>query len=165
MSREDERKAYKKRWSEENKERLKAKKTIWLKENPEKRKATVKKYKDANKEKAQQYILDNYEWYLFNSARSRARVHNIEFSLLITDIRIPELCPYLSKPLTRIQGQGRQDYNPSVDRKDSTKGYTKDNIEIISDKANRMKNNASWEELFTFSENILKLKNSDIEGD
>jgi len=150
--------AYKKKWTQDNKEHCNAKAKAWAKNNPEKRKEIVKKYKDANKDKACQYILDNYEWYIFNAARTRARVHQVEFNLEKTDIVIPEFCPYLEVPLTRIQGKGRQDFNPSLDRIDPTKGYTRDNIEIISDKANRMKNNASPTELLTFAKNInLKL--------
>lgn len=49
------------------------------------------------------------------------------------------------------------DGTPTVDRKDSTKGYTQDNCWIISAKANRIKTNASISELKTFAANISKL--------
>lgn len=42
---------------------------------------------------------------------------------------------------------GFRDNSPSIDRIDSTKGYTRDNIQIISWKANSIKRNASLEEL------------------
>ena len=41
---------------------------------------------------------------------------------------------------------GGLDSSPSVDRIDNKKGYTKSNIQIISRKANQIKNNASFEE-------------------
>lgn len=127
---------------------------------PEQRKAnrklTVAKYKSYNRATSQKYILDNYEWYIFNSCRNRCRRLGVEFNITAEDIVIPENCPYLGIPLTRIRYEGRQDYNPSLDRIDPTKGYIPGNIEVISDKANRMKNNASKEELITFAKNILE---------
>lgn len=161
MTNAERRKEYNRKWALENKDKVNASKKKWLEGNPEKRKAAVKKYKEANKQKGIDYILNNYEWYIFNTARSRARVHKVEFDLKLEDIAIPILCPYLGIPLTRIQGKGRQDYNPSIDRIDPTKGYTRGNIEIISDKANRMKNNATPEELVTFAKSILRKFNNE----
>jgi len=63
----------------------------------------------------------------------------------------PEFCPILGiklEPGTGVQ----KDCNPSLDRIDNTKGYTKDNICVISLKANRLKNSASLDE-------IIKIKN------
>jgi hypothetical protein len=40
-----------------------------------------------------------------------------------------------------------RDHCPSVDRIDNSRGYTHDNIVIVSFKANRLKSNASIEEL------------------
>jgi hypothetical protein len=47
--------------------------------------------------------------------------------------------------------------SPSIDRVDSSKGYTKDNIQVISHRANNLKNNATLEELrklVTYVENF-----------
>ena len=46
---------------------------------------------------------------------------------------------------------GDLDTSPSLDRIDPTRGYVHDNIQIISNLANRMKNNASDEQLLRFS--------------
>lgn len=43
-----------------------------------------------------------------------------------------------------------------IDKIDNSKGYVKGNIQIISMKANAMKNSASLEELHTFCKNILR---------
>lgn len=114
MSKAEERRAYKKEWESKNKEKVTESKQKWLKNNPEKRKEVTKKYREVNKEKARKYIIDNYEWYILNSVKNRCRVHNIEMNITKEDIIIPELCPYLNKPLTRIQGKGRQDYNAEI---------------------------------------------------
>lgn len=82
---------------------------------------------------------------MYADARKRAKKKGIEFSLLIEDIHIPEQCPVLKIPLFQGDG-GRIDNSPSLDRVDNDKGYTKDNIQVISQRANALKNNGSiWE--------------------
>lgn len=89
------------------------------------------------------------------AAKARAKNSGLEFSLTLEDIKIPEICPYLKIPLTRIIGEGVQWTNASLDRIDNSKGYTKDNIEVISFKANSMKQHASIEDLRSFSTYVL----------
>jgi len=51
--------------------------------------------------------------------------------------------------------------SPSIDRIDNKLGYTKDNIRIISYKANTLKNDSSIEEytnIFNFYKNLLTSK-------
>jgi hypothetical protein len=43
----------------------------------------------------------------------------------------------------------------SIDRIDSSKGYIKGNVQILSMKANNMKSSANVEELLIFSKNII----------
>jgi len=124
--------------------------------NPDKRKEVVKRYKDANKEQGYQYIINDWEGYILRGIKARCRIHSIDFNLDKSDIIIPDKCPYLGVPLTRIQGKGRQETNPSVDRIDPSYGYIKGNIEIISDLANRMKSNARPNELVSFAKEVLR---------
>lgn len=91
---------------------------------------------------------------LFNLAKNRAKTLNIPFDITIDDISIPKSCPILNIPL--IPGIGAQSPNsPSIDRIVPNLGYTKNNIAVISYRANAMKNDASNEELLAFSKNIL----------
>lgn len=94
---------------------------------------------------------------LYNSCQQNAKKRNLEFTITREDIIIPEYCPILGIELTNISEQGRVKSNASVDRIDNTKGYTKENIIIISDLANRMKQNATKEELIAFAKGVIKL--------
>lgn len=128
---------------------------IWRRKNPEK----------AGLYRAR-WTMKKYEYVLYVSARTRSRLRDIEFSLVPEDIIIPKYCPYLNVELTRIQGQGKVDTNASIDRINRNKGYTKDNIQIISNLANRMKNSSSMSQLLVFAENVLKLhKDKDLGTD
>lgn len=84
---------------------------------------------------------------LWRSVRCRARRLGLPFDLEPYDIVIPECCPVLGIPL-QFAPKGRTSNTPSIDRRDPAKGYTKDNIKVISWRANRLKSDASLEELF-----------------
>ena len=92
---------------------------------------------------------------MWQHARRRAKLKGLECTITVWDIRIPEVCPYLGIPLK--QNGGRWEYHPSLDRIDNSKGYTPDNIRVISRKANTMKNDASVERLLLFAKNIIAL--------
>lgn len=100
----------------------------------------------------------NLEKLLLSRAKNRAIKLGLEFNLTVEDIVIPKTCPLLGVPLGNKYKDPHipADHVPSIDRKDNTKGYTKDNIWIISFKANRMKNTATKPELIHFAKAILK---------
>lgn len=115
------------------------------------------KQKQRMKEAAQRYVQENQEYRLLHSCKGNAKRKGVPFSLEIEDIKIPKYCPIIGVELTNTSKEGRVWSNASVDRLDSTKGYTPDNIWIISDLANRMKQNATKEQLILFARGILKL--------
>ena len=73
----------------------------------------------------------------------------------LKDIIIPKICPILEVPII-LGSKGNYEYTPSLDRIDNSKGYIKGNIQVISKKANSMKNSATLEELQKFCTNILR---------
>ena len=79
------------------------------------------------------------------AAKSRAKRKNLEFNITEDDIYIPETCPALGIIIKRSDKINSGDAI-SLDRLDSTKGYTKDNINIISMRANGIKSDATFEE-------------------
>jgi len=90
---------------------------------------------------------------MLNNAKKRALKKGIDFSLTKEDIVIPEVCPILKVPFV-IGTKDNYDYTPTIDRIDNSKGYTKENIQIISNKANSMKNSASFEMLQNFAKYV-----------
>ncbi len=83
---------------------------------------------------------------LLKSSKNNARSKNLINELSLEDIVIPEYCPVLNIPLFKGE-KIYSDNSPSIDRVDNSKGYLKDNIIIVSRRANCIKNNATVEEL------------------
>lgn len=100
-------------------------------------------------------LQKDQQYRLWCSARQRALKNGIEFTLNVADVEIPERCPLLHCKLTNISGKGRVYSNASIDRINPNEGYIKENIQVLSDLANRMKQNASPSQLVTFAKNIL----------
>lgn len=87
--------------------------------------------------------------------KGRAKQKGLEFNLTIEDFQdVPDICPVLGIPIDKTFQERRgpydfkkRDFCPSVDRIDNTKGYVKGNIVIVSNRANRLKNDATMAEL------------------
>lgn len=79
--------------------------------------------------------------------RHHSKKKGWDFNLDESDISVPEVCPVLGIPLSVNNSESNKDDSPSIDRIDPKKGYTKGNVAVISMKANRIKNDASLEDL------------------
>lgn len=87
---------------------------------------------------------------MLNRSKSRAKRKGFEHNIELDDISIPDNCPLLGIPL--IKGEDSvQENSPTLDRIDSSKGYIKGNVWVISYKANTIKSNATPEELLTIA--------------
>lgn len=85
---------------------------------------------------------------MLSAARSRAKQRGIPFQLKADDISIPARCPVLHVPL----GSGHRDNAPSLDRIKPALGYVPGNVIVISQRANRIKNDATPDELYDIAE-------------
>jgi len=117
------------------------------------------RYTDKYKEKikrTQEKRIQNKEKALLTSVKQRSKRKNINFTICVEDIVIPEYCPILGIPI-KHNTTGLQPDSPSIDRIDNSKGYTKDNIRVISNRANILKKDITIEELekiIAFYDNI-----------
>ncbi len=108
--------------------------------------------KCTNKRRKQVYDNNPISRMLMNS-KSRSQQSKLEFNITKEDVPIPKLCPILQVPL--ILGKANDyEFAPSIDRIDSTKGYIKGNVKVVSALANRMKTNATRKQCLTFANNI-----------
>lgn len=122
---------YQKEWRKRNANRVRAYNNDWHKKNPDK--------------------------YFFWGLRAAARKKKIPFDIVFEDIKYPSNCPVLGIPLFRNTGKhGPCANSPSIDKIIPGLGYIKGNVQVISQRANVMKNDASPEELLRFAEWILK---------
>lgn len=91
-----------------------------------------------------EYRDKNPKKMLLIGAKRRAKANGRTFNLIEDDIKISERCPILGIELSRNTGNKRMhDRSPTIDRIDNTKGYTKDNIVVMSWRANRLKHDGT----------------------
>lgn len=115
----------------------------------EKRKSP--EFLEARKQKHLQQYQKHLDNRLLISARYRSKNSGLEFDLERSDIKIPDRCPILKVPLTH-----NTEYAASLDRIDNSKGYVKGNVQVISRRANLMKNAATLEDLRNFGDWIRR---------
>lgn len=139
--------------------RCRARGATYYKKNREKCNATARAWRAKNPD---YFRIHAVIWrrkkplnYLLNNVSSRANKAGLQFSLRAGDLTVPKLCPWLGIPL--IWNHSNRDNWPSVDRIDSTKGYTPDNVEIISWRANTIKNSSTFDELARMGKRAAKL--------
>ena len=99
-------------------------------------------------------IIDDAVQYYEDEFYLKEIKKGLEFSIQLEDIKIPKTCPLLNRTLI----EGDREYTPSLDRIDSKKGYTPDNVWVISHRANQIKNDATIQELKLIAENLEKIK-------
>jgi hypothetical protein len=80
---------------------------------------------------------------MFYDARKRALKYGLPFDIEPDDIVVPEYCPVLGVKLN----EGSRESAASLDRVLPANGYVKGNVCVISFRANRLKSDATTQEL------------------
>lgn len=128
------------------------------------------KYLTRNKQRyldnREEILKDSAEYYkkikstkpellLLRSAKHRAKAGNFPINITIEDIKIPEFCPILKIKL-EVSTENATHNSPSLDKIVPELGYVKGNVQVISNLANTMKWNATFEQLINFAEWVNK---------
>lgn len=102
--------------------------------------------KDCKNKKSKAVEHGDWRLQLLDGARRRSEEFGLPFNLIIEDIIVPEFCPILGIKLHK--GHGRTaDCSPTLDRIIPKLGYIKENVMVISHKANTLKRHGDLNEL------------------
>ena len=144
------------RYREKNRQKLIEASKQWRDDNHERFIEThralrqTSEYKNREKQRVTQDRRNNPLKFVLQQARRRARDNNWEFNIDLDYLQAiwTGMCPILNIPLTigREAGTVSQSSRGSLDRIDSSKGYIKGNVHFISNRANLIKNNATFTE-------------------
>lgn len=106
------------------------------------------------------------EWKMHQRAKQRCKQTGLEFSISVDDIVIPDVCPILGFKLNMNSGKsGAYKNSPSLDRINNKKGYTPDNIQVISQLANAMKGAASDKDLLAFANWVIRSRSESSDSE
>lgn len=89
----------------------------------------------------------------FTRWRATATSNGVAFDITEDDLDWPTHCSYLGVELDYGDGNARASNTASLDKIVPNLGYIPGNVQIISLRANKMKSDASHEELLTFAKN------------
>ena len=107
------------------------------------------------KEPIAEWATDKKLKQMVAGAKQRAKKKGLQFDLKVEDLYpVYDTCPILG--IKMVAGIGTVcSSSPTLDKIDPTLGYVKGNVRVISNKANRMKTDATIEELKLFVTGIM----------
>lgn len=104
---------------------------------------------------------------LLSRIKTFASKHGVPFNLTLDDIIIPTHCPVLGIPLEfgKMSTSTKwRENSPSLDRIIPDNGYVRGNVIVVSYRANRIKNDATVQELIAVSRFYEELTNARVQG-
>ena len=106
--------------------------------------------------------FDNRLKDILYSAKARAKKDGAEFTLTQDTFKPQSHCRAFGEVEFDFNGNPKnKDRSMSIDRIDPTKGYTPDNVWLICWRANRIKNDATLEELEAIVKALKELKENE----
>lgn len=127
------------KWREKNREYERERSRQYYRDNHQKCLDIASRHREKNPEYYREKIHgQTHENRMLTGAKCRAKKKGLDFDLTLSDIIVPEYCPILGIPLVTSKGQPTSN-SPCLDRVDNSKGYTKDNVRVISHYANMRK--------------------------
>ena len=122
--------------------------SAYHKKHKDRQLVAVKRYQAKNlalvRERNRLWHHTNPALSMWMRARQRAKKRGITFTIRVSDIVIPKLCPVLGIELHT--GRRGNPNGPSLDRFNNRKGYVRGNIRVISNRANSLKKDGTLSE-------------------
>lgn len=143
--------------------------TVYYALHPKKHKERLKQelaFKHNNPERTRLYARKGNRVYkakhpervMLNTARHSAKNHGLPFNLVESDIHIPERCPILGITLKVHKGKVGNN-SPTIDKVIPSRGYVRGNINVISHRANTLKNSETNPSVFDALATYLRRNN------
>lgn len=154
-----------KEYYERNKEKLKEKHKLYREANRDKIKEKQRARQLARTEEDiikkatydREYYVKRLPYKMWYGAKGRAAKTGLPFNIDKEDIIIPDKCPVLGLVLTS-HVKGIRDNSPTLDRKIPSLGYIKGNVSVISNLANRIKQDATHEQIIKVAEYVKTIE-------
>lgn len=103
---------------------------------------------------------------IFYAAKARSKRKNIEFTITTETFNEQTHCLIFKQEKFDFFAKGSSNPNSmSIDRIDPTKGYTPDNVWLICERANRIKSDATPEELKLIAEAVAERLKRNAKGE
>lgn len=119
------------------------------------------KFTEENFEKVCRRYLRTKFQLLLGVTKNECEKCGIPFEISVDDLEFPSVCEVFGIELDYMkENKGPADNSPSLDRIIPSKGYVKGNVKIISQKANRMKQNCSYDDAISVAR-YIKLNTGD----
>lgn len=149
------RKIRRKRYYAKHRTVIRATNTAYYKANTQnirKQRSDYRKgHKDDIAKRVITYVRANLHKIMFRNAKMRALKKGLDFTITLDDIVIPDLCPVLGIRLESKVGKdkkrGASHNSPTLDRINPNLGYVLGNVQCISWRANKLKSDATLQEL------------------